>query len=75
MPKPPAKSSFPTSDRQDRLARALRANLKRRKAQDRERGRAKADAQAPGSADDEEPGVPDEGVAPRPRPNPAQKGP
>ena len=70
MPKPPAKSSFPTSDRRDRLARALRANLKRRKAQ----SRAKADAQAPGSADDEEPGVPDEGAAPRPRPNPAQKG-
>ena len=75
MPKPPARSPAKPSDKQDRLARALRANLKRRKAQDRERGRAKADAQAPDRADDGEPGAADEGAAPRLRPNPAQKGP
>ena len=75
MPKPPAKSSAKStaklSDKQDRLARALRANLKRRKAQ----SRAKADAQAPAGTDDEAaPGERQAGSAPRPRPNMAQKG-
>ena len=65
MPKPPAKSS----DRQDRLARALRANLKRRKAQ----SRAKADAQAPAGEDDATASG-EKQTGPASRPNMAQKG-
>lgn len=71
MPKPPAKSTVKSSGKQDRLARALRANLKRRKAQ----SRAKADAQAPAGTDDEAPpGDRQAGSAPHSRPNMAQKG-
>ena len=69
MPKPPAKSSARSSDKQDRLARALRANLKRRKAQ----SRAKAGAQAPAGTDDATASGEKE-AGPAPRPNMAQKG-
>jgi hypothetical protein len=63
MPKSPARSSAKSSGRQARLARALRANLKRRKAQ----ARAKAAAESgPGGEAANAP-------APHPRPNMAQK--